>query len=287
MTTRISPWTSAARVGALVLATSACGYSEAAMQAQRARVTSLQRDASLQRTERESLERSVRALEERNRALGDVVRELGGNVEQLSTERRDLTSSVETLQAERDALRDSLGDARRALEALRAREAQTLERARLFRGLLERFRAMIDAGQLRVRVARNRMVVELPEAVLFDTGRAELKPGAQRVLEQVAEVLRTMNRDFQVAGHTDNVPIHNARFASNWELSTGRALTVTRFLMGHGMDSQRLSPAGYADTQPVAANDTPEGRQQNRRIELVLTPALDELPDLSSLSQSP
>lgn len=287
MNTRRTPTRGLWLAALLAVLTAACGHSEAAMQAQRSRVTALEQAAHQQHEERAVLEQRVRVLEERNRALGDALRELGGDVAQLNSERQDLSTSVEALQAERDTLRASLADARRALEALRAREAQTQERARLFRSMLERFRAMIDAGQLRVRIARNRMVIALPEAVLFDTGRAELKPTGQRVLEQVSAILRTMNRDFQVAGHTDNVPIHNARFASNWELSTGRALTVTRFLMEHGMEPARLSPAGYADTQPAAPNDTPEGRQLNRRIELVLTPALDELPDLSALEAPP
>ncbi len=277
----------AGRLVALALAAtlSACGYSEAAMQAQRSRLQALEQTAAQQRTERAELEHRLRDVEARSRALDEVLRELGGNMNALNAERRELASSVETLESERGALRDSLRDARQALDEMRAREAQSRERAQVFRTMLERFRSMISAGQLRVRVTRNRMVVELPEGVLFDTGRAEIKPTGQRVLEQVSEVLRTMDRDFQVAGHTDNVPIHNARFASNWELSAGRALTVSHFLLGHGMSAERLSAAGYADTHPVASNDTPEGRQQNRRIEIVLVPRLDELPDLSPLQE--
>lgn len=270
---------------AFVAALSACGYSEAAMQAQRGRVHTLEQDAARERGERADLERRLREAEMRIRALGDVLHEVGGNMDALNAQRRELATSVESLEAERTSLRESLRDARQGLDEMRARDAQSRERVQTFRTMLERFRAMIDAGQLRVSVARNRMVVELPEGVLFDTGRAELKPTGQRVLEQVSEVLRAMARDFQVAGHTDNVPIHNARFASNWELSSGRALTVSRFLLEHGMAPERLSAAGYADTQPAATNDSPEGRQQNRRIEIVLLPRLDEMPDLSALRE--
>lgn len=275
-------------VAALLIAAAGatgCGYSEAAMQAQRARVRSLEGVVAQEREARAASEREARETESRRRALADVLHEVGGNLDAMRTERREMATSLSALEGERDTLRDSLGDARRALEAVRAREAQAQARAQLFRTMLERFRTMIDAGQLRVRVARNRMVVELPEAVLFDTGRAALKADGQRVLTEVAEVLRAMTRDFQVAGHTDNVPIHNARFASNWELSTARAITVSRFLMGHGLAPERVSAAGYADTQPAAGNDTPEGRQLNRRIEIVLLPALDELPDLSPLRE--
>jgi chemotaxis protein MotB len=136
-----------------------------------------------------------------------------------------------------------------------------------------------------VRVVRNRMVIELPDNVLFDSGAAELKPEGQATLIEIVQVLRSIEgRQFQVAGHTDNVPIRSRRFPSNWELSGARAVTVARFMIDQGMPSDRISAAGYADTQAIETNDTDEGRQRNRRIEIALVPNLDELPDLSSLS---
>jgi chemotaxis protein MotB len=177
------------------------------------------------------------------------------------------------------------GTLERALEELRAREKQSQARLAVFTEMLNKFRSMIDSGKLRVRVVRGRMVVELAENILFDSGRADLKKEGQEALTQVAGVLATIeNRDFQVAGHTDNIPIKSARFPSNWELSTARAVVVTKWLTEKGLDATRVSAAGYADTQPVAANTEADGRQQNRRIEIVLMPNLDELPDLSSLS---
>ena len=105
------------------------------------------------------------------------------------------------------------------------------------------------------------------------------------LLTEVASVLSSIeNRDFQIAGHTDNIPIKSAKFPSNWELSTQRAVVVTKYLTDKGVDPARVSAAGYADSQPVASNADPDGRKQNRRIEIVLQPNLDELPDLSSLA---
>ena len=152
---------------------------------------------------------------------------------------------------------------------------------------MQRFQSMIDSGQLRVRIVRNRMVVELPEGVLFDSGRARIKDDGEATLSEVATVLAEVpDREFQIAGHTDNVPVgRRSRFDSNWELSAQRAVNVARFLVTQGMPANRISAAGYADTQPVASNDSDEGRAQNRRIEIVLVPSLDELPDLSSLTQ--
>ena len=113
------------------------------------------------------------------------------------------------------------------------------------------------------------MVLQLPNDVLFDTGKTELKPAGRASLRQVAEVLQTIrDRQFQIAGHTDDKPIHTARFPSNWELSSQRALEVTHFLIEQGVRHDSLSAAGYSDVDPVAPNGTPEGRAKNRRTEI-------------------
>lgn len=225
------------------------------------------RDAEQQRTQ---LEARIAELEAQNAGLVDRLRALG--------------EDVEGLQAERTSLTTSLTETQRALEELRERERQQQARLATFRQMLERFRAMIDSGRLRVRIFRNRMVVELPDNVLFDSGDAQLKEQGQATLAEVAGVLRSIEgRQFQVAGHTDSVPIRSRRFASNWELSTARAVSVARYLIEQGIPGESISAAGYADTQPVDSNQTDEGRAHNRRIEIQLVPSLDELPDLSSL----
>lgn len=264
---------------AMVVLLGACARAQAPSPSVHERIRAAEEVASHERSDHMEAEGRLRAAEARNLALVEIIRGLGGNVQHLVGERRDL-------EAERTTLQGSLAETRQALEEMRARETLARDRAALFRTMVDRFRSMIDAGQLRVQVTRNRMVVELPEGVLFDSGRAELRTTGQLVLEQIGRVLATMGRDFQVAGHTDNVPIHSQRFASNWELSTARATTVARRLIELGMEPRRLSAAGYADAQPVASNDTPEGRRQNRRIELVLMPAFEELPDLSALRDS-
>ncbi|MGB5524961.1 MAG: flagellar motor protein MotB, partial [Polyangiales bacterium] len=130
---------------------------------------------------------------------------------------------------------------------------------------------------------RNKMVIELPEAVLFASGSAKLKTEGVRVLAELGPVLASIKgREFQVGGHTDNKPIRTKRFPSNWELSGARALDVGKLLVEYGVPANRLSAAAYGDTQPVADNDSKEGRALNRRIEIALQPNLDELPDLSS-----
>jgi chemotaxis protein MotB len=237
-----------------------------------ARIQELEAQLQSSASEQERMQQRISELEQRNAELVARLQALGENVEALETERT--------------SLQGSLSETQRALEELRERERQQQARLATFRQMLERFRAMIDAGRLRVRIFRNRMVVELPDNVLFDSGDAELKDGGQQTLAEVAQVLASIDgRQFQVAGHTDNVPIRSRRFPSNWHLSTARAVTVARFLIDQGgLGSERVSAAGYADTQPVDVNDTDEGRAHNRRIEIQLVPNLDELPDLSSLT---
>lgn len=248
-----------------------CGFSEEEMQVKIDRISELEgvlRDA---RTESEERETQIQALQAQNAELGDRLRALGETVEGLESERGNLQSS--------------LAETRRALDELRARERQQADRLAVFRQMLARFRSMIAAGRLRVRVVRNRMVIELSDNILFDSGRAVLKPEGQDALTEIVAVLNTIeNREFQVAGHTDNIPMRSSRFSSNWALSATRAVNVARFMIEQGMGSERISAAGYADTMPVASNSEAEGRAQNRRIEIVLMPNLDELPDLSSLA---
>lgn len=233
-------------------------------------------------TEISDLQAQLRDSEDARRTLEAHLAELEGQNAQMIARLQALGQDVEGLRAERTTLTDSLAETQRALEELRAREAAQQARLSTFRAMLERFRAMIDSGRLRVRIVRNRMVVELPDNVLFDSGQAELKPEGQVTLTEVGQILATItDRVFQVAGHTDSVP--SRRWASNWELSTARAVSVARFLIGLGMPADHLSAAGYSDTQPIDTNDTDEGRAHNRRIEIVLVPNLDELPDLSSL----
>lgn len=181
-------------------------------------------------------------------------------------------------QNDRASSEASLGELRKRLDELRRTQSAAEARARLFETISLRLKKQIDEGDLDVVIRDGRMVMRLPDDVLFDTGRTELKPNGKRALEAVADVLKSLpNRHFQVAGHTDDVPIHNDRFASNWELSSGRALRVVHFLIEKGVDSPMLSAAGYGEVDPVAKNDTPENKRKNRRTEITLQPNIDEL----------
>jgi chemotaxis protein MotB len=137
---------------------------------------------------------------------------------------------------------------------------------------------MIDAGELKVKVRDGRMVIELSNDVLFDSGQTKIKPAGQKAIGEVATILKTIpGRRFQVAGDTDNVPIERARFPTNWELSAARAVEVVRLLVKTGVKPSLLSAAGYGEFDPIAPNTDAEGRARNRRIEITLQPNIEEL----------
>lgn len=200
---------------------------------------------------------------------------------ELSQRLRAVGQSIETLVGEKGSLAKALADTRTRLEELRRQQAAAEARAAQFRDLLARFSKLIDAGQLKVVMRGGRMLLELANDVLFDSGKTEIKDVGKKTLGEIASVLKTMpDRRFQVAGHTDNVKIQTARYPSNWELSTARAVEVVKLLIEAGMDPRSLSAGGYGEFAPVDSNATGEGRMKNRRIEIALVPNLEELVSL-------
>jgi len=205
-------------------------------------------------------------------------------VGELKQRLEKLGQNVEQLASERGTLQKGLEDAKSRLEELRKQKAAAEARAATFRTLVEKLRSMIDAGQIKVTIRNGRMLIALPNDVLFDSGKTAVKPEGKEALGRIAQVLATLtDRRYMVAGHTDNVPIKTARFASNWDLSTARAVEVVNLLIAGGMRPDTVGVAGYAEFDPVGKNDTPEGRALNRRIEIVLEPNLSDLPNLDSL----
>lgn len=128
----------------------------------------------------------------------------------------------------------------------------------------------IARGRARVVTSRNDLVLSLPEAATYESGRAELNADARRVLARFADVLVETGLEARVEGHTDDVPISSPRYSSNWELSTARASGVVAVLVGRGVDPVRLSAAGYGEFHPRVPNLTAAGRTLNRRVDIVL-----------------
>jgi len=129
----------------------------------------------------------------------------------------------------------------------------------------------IQKHEIEMRVTPEGLVVSLREVGFFNSGDATLLTGGQTTLTRIAKVLNAQGFHIRVEGHTDNRPIHNSRFKSNWELSTARATEVVSLLIEkHGFDPRQISAAGYSQYRPITANDTDEGRQTNRRVDVVV-----------------
>jgi chemotaxis protein MotB len=129
----------------------------------------------------------------------------------------------------------------------------------------------IKKHEIEMRVTPEGLVVSLREVGFFNSGDATLLVDGQNTLTRIAGVLNAKGFHIRVEGHTDNMPIHTPRFRSNWELSTARATEVVSLLIEqHGFDPSQISAAGYSQYRPIASNDTEEGRQSNRRVDLVV-----------------
>ncbi len=217
-----------------------------------------------------------------NNAKADAL----GQIDDLIAKLEAMGEDVSRLRGERDQVADNLALAEQQLLELERKRAQEQARLATFRNMLEQLKSMIEGGLVEVKIERGRMVVKMDSAILFDSGSTNLKTEGKDILGQVTTVLAGIeDRTFQVEGHTDDQPIKTARFPSNWELSTGRATEVVKFMIEQGMSPERISASGYGEFMPVSPNDTPESRALNRRIEIVLLPNLDELPDLSVLEE--
>jgi chemotaxis protein MotB len=234
---------------------------DAAAAKQREEDLAKERDAL--KTDKSALEKQVDETTAAKRAMEERLTQLGQNVTTLTSENKQAAAQ---------------------LEELRRQKAAAEARAATFRKLVTRLQQMIDNGQLKVAIRNGRMIIALPNDILFDSGSSVVKPEGAKALERVAQVLSTVpDRAFLVAGHTDNVPIKTASYASNWELSTARAVNVVQLLIKAGMSAKVLAAGGYGEFDPVAANNSEPNRRQNRRIEIVLQPNLADLPSLDDL----
>lgn len=137
--------------------------------------------------------------------------------------------------------------------------------------LSEALKKEIDAGQIQISMQARGLVVSFNQAALFSPGEDVISPEAYAGLEKVAVALQKMPNPVRLEGHTDSTPIATPRFRSNWELSSARSIAILELLSTkYGIDRSRLSIAGYADTAPVASNETEEGRARNRRADIVI-----------------
>ncbi|MDI1480810.1 OmpA family protein [Polyangium sp. y55x31] len=243
-----------------------CGHSEDEWRAQLAKYNELQDSSEAKKAE---LEKQLAEAKQRVADLEKQLQDAGADVKKMSS----------TLEDQEKALAEYKARAKQ-LEAIKAR----------FDLLRKKLDELTKLG-LAVSIRRNRMVISLPGDVLFDTGKVELKKEGEDILKKVAQVIKAdkslVDRDYQVAGHTDNQPLNGGPYQDNWGLSLMRARSVLLFLVGKGgaLPRAHWSAAGFADTDPVANNGNKDGQQKNRRCDLIVVPDVDEMIDLTKLTK--
>lgn len=177
-----------------------------------------------------------------------------------------------------EKLTDCEGTSRRLKEELtqlqKQKELEVQKTSKTYEELLDQMKSEISKGEVTISELKGKLTVNMVDSVLFDSGKAEVKPEGLVVLQKVINILKPIqDKSIRIEGHTDNVQISGAlarRYPTNWELSSARAINVTRYLQQQGVDAALLAAVAYGEFKPVASNDTEEGRAANRRIEIVL-----------------
>jgi chemotaxis protein MotB len=197
----------------------------------------------------------------------------------LQSEQQKLQESANQLQAQNAKLQSQVDSLRLQQEALTAERdslaQKQAETASKYDQVVNQLSEEVNAGQLQVKQYKNMLTVDVAEHLFFDSGSATIKASGKDVLKKVGDVLQGVpDKVIRVVGHTDSIPLaksYQAKFPSNWELSVMRATNVVRFLQDQcKIAPERLVASGRGQYEPIASNSTPEGRQQNRRIEIML-----------------
>ncbi len=222
---------------------------------------------------------TIQKLEDALRLETERVAALESQLTALNAEKVALTLDKTRLQTTEQELM-------KALREVQERKMAAEKRIAEYRDLMARFKTLIDAGKLRVRIIDGQMVVELATDVLFPAGSAVLSAEGKAAVVEVTQVLASIpDKRYQIAGHTDNVPIRTQRYRSNWDLGFDRAHSVLQAMTETGMPTTRISASSYGEFRPTATNDSDEGRAKNRRIEIIVVPDLSQLPGAEELEK--
>lgn len=241
----------------VTLAATGCGIPEEQHNKVLAKNKKLQRElAALQRMS-EKQQQQITGLESDLKKVRDSFES------QLAAKKAELARKLAELAVAKQAA-EELARIKKELAAQKALQDQ----------LRQQFQSMISAGQLQLVNVNGRLVIKMASKILFRSGRAKTSRKGSKTLNAIAGILKKIDRHFQVAGHTDNVPMKSRRFKDNWALSARRATVVVRLLEKAGVPGNRLSAAGFSQYQPVASNKTRKGKANNRRIEITLLPSI-------------
>lgn len=229
------------------------------------------------RDELTQTKQSLGQEQQKNEKLAAENQSFQERIAELETELASLNTQIEDLAQKQ-------GMTAKELAELRAEKAKREKELKVYKDLFAQLKQLVDAGTIDVVFREGRLTVALSNAILFDSGKARLRPEGEAAVAQLVPALKSVGkREFLVAGHTDNVPIKTARYKSNWELSTARAVSMVNEMIADGFPPDQIGAAGFAEHDPVASNETEEGREQNRRIEIILMPNLGEIPGLKKM----
>lgn len=238
-----------------------------------------------------SLRQQYEELQDENRMLKTRIETLASDLSVMTRDLSAMTNDRDARKAESDSLSQTIVELHGKIAVLETenrklgqdivaqRESQkekVQKVSKTYQDLLEKMKKEITEGQVTISELQGKLTVNMVDAILFDTGKAEIKEEGVAVLEKVTSILKgETEKAIRIEGHTDDVPISGnlaKRFPTNWELSAARAINVTKFLQEKGIAPELLSAIAYGEYKPIADNDTPEGRAMNRRIEITLIP---------------
>ena len=213
-------------------------------------------------------------------ALQQRQKELEENLEAERSRNRDLIERMGKLEGEVAYMKDTMT----GLQVQKKEEVEKLSST--YEDLVKELKKEIEKGEIEITEMRGFLKLNVLDRVFFDSGKTEIRDQGKKILQRVGPILKdARNKEIRIEGHTDNVPIGPRlveKYPTNWELSVARATEVARFLQEVvGIEPERLAPSGYSKYRPVASNETEEGRQRNRRIEIILAPIHREVEEMS------
>jgi len=247
-----------------------------------ARIADLQKELNITQA-------AVQARDGRLDEMSTAVHNMQAQLDEATAINQELRAALERmgkdadkLLAERGTLSKALDDAKARLEELRRAQAAAEARTALFRDFGQRFKALIDAGQLRVEARRGQLVMNVSGDLLFESGHAEVRSVGKGALMEIAHALTTASgpadagRRFLVTAHVDDEPLKGKHNKTTWELTAARAAAVADALVSLGVPAASLTAAGAGSFDPLVPNDSVDNRTKNRRVEIALLPSTDE-----------
>lgn len=221
----------------------------------------------------------IAALNGRIGRLKDSISNNEGLIRELNNRINVLGDEKESTRRQLKSTKDQVDEQRRRMEQLQALLDQQKQAAEALRSKIADALKGFSSSELTVKMKNGKVYISMQESLLFPSGSAVVNPKGKEALSKVAGVLNTSSDiNINIEGHTDSLPIHTAKFADNWELSTARATSIAHVLIDdYKVVPAKLVASGRSQYDPIASNSTPEGRGQNRRTEIILEPRLNEL----------